>query len=133
MSQQAHLWSRYHAAAIQTRAPEEAARVADAALAEYNKRFETLAKHEREMAELALELELRVRQVQWATEALMAAKHLVDTVNEKYKGHEHFTLESQAHAIFQYGRVALQDHREYVIVPGGMDESDPKLGLRRRP
>jgi hypothetical protein len=134
MSQQAHLWSRYHAAAIQTRAPEEAARAADAALAEYNKRFETLAKHEHEMAALALELEVRVRQVQDATQALMAAKQLVDLVNDKkYQGHEHFGLHDRVRDIFRYVNVVLQDNREYVIVPAGMDESDPRLGLRRRP
>jgi len=133
MSQQAHLWSRYHAAALQTHEPESAAKKADAALAEYNKRFETLAKHEHEMLELALELEVRVRQVQEATQALMAAKQLVDLVNENYKGHEHHAIQDRAHDVFRYAAVVLQDDREYVIVPSGMDPNDPKLGFRRRP
>lgn len=130
MSQQAHLWSKYHAAAMLRLGSEAAAAEADRALAEYNKRFETLSKHEHEMAALALELEVRVRQVQEATQALMAAKHLVDAVKENYKGNEHHKIQDHAHDVFRYAHVALQADREYVIVPSGMDERDPRLGFR---
>ena len=78
MSQQASIWSRYHAAALQTHDAERAAEIADEALAEYNKRFETLSKYEKELSDMAGILEVREAQVFGMTQWLIGFQNLLD-------------------------------------------------------
>jgi hypothetical protein len=129
MSQQAHLWSRYHAAALQTHEPESAAKKADAALAEYNKRFETLAKHEHEMIELARLLAVREEQVYIGTRALMAARDLEEAIQrDGVNAPQPFWREKLTQLATRHLRVV---EGTWTIVPDGMHENDPKL--RRHP
>jgi len=127
MSQQAAPWARYHAAALQTMSPENAALAADKALGQYNKRFETLAKHEQEMAELARTLEIRGEQVYIGTQALMLIDDFIASYDRnEQKVDSHWLRELRdirnRHLHLQGGT--------YVTVVMGMNPDDPKLRNR---
>lgn len=128
MSQQAALWARYHAAALQRFGPEAAADTADLALAEYNKRFETLAKHEADMAELGRTLELREEQEYIGLRALMAAGAYFEALGADAR------LDQETHWMSEL-RQLVRNHlrlikHTWTIVPHGVHEDDPKLKTR---
>jgi hypothetical protein len=130
MSQQASIWSRFMAAALQTYDPESAAKKADGALAEYNKRMETLEKHEKEMVDMALELEARDAQVFGMTMWLIAFQGLLDEIANMTSGTE-LPSERVKQALDRVsrnarGRLTLRD-RSWIFVPNGWPEEDPRL------
>lgn len=132
MSDQAHLWSRYHAAAIQTRAPEAAARAADKALAEYNKRFETLAKYEKELSDMAGILEVREAQAFGMTQWLIGFQNLLDEIAHVRDGSVPAEVKRALDQVSRNGRGRLDlRNGEYVFVPNGWPAEDPRLGKHR--
>jgi len=144
MSQQTEVWSKFFAAALANpyvcdqnesidHVTELAAKVADFALAEYNKRSETLAKHEKEMTEMALELEARDAQVFAAITWLVRFQSLLDTL-----AHKDMTAEAVKQEVFEVarngrGRLDLRAG-EYVLVPNGWQADNPRLlPYRKKP
>jgi hypothetical protein len=131
MSQQASIWSRFMAAALQTHEPEAAAKKADGALAEYNKRMETLAKDERTIAQLALTLEMRDEQAYIGLRALMAAGAMFEHVEANgivnvNVNDDHWMGELRSLAKNHLRLVG----NTWTIVPYGIHENDPKLRKR---
>jgi hypothetical protein len=131
MSQQALIWSRFLAAALQTHGAEAAAKKADEALAEYNKRFEVLAKYEAELAEMAKLLAVRNEQAGIGTQALMHASDLLEALKRDDKARALILDPPTSHWFHALkglvdGNLRLVGHT-YTTVPTGMNPDDPKL------
>ena len=131
MSQQAHIWSRYHAAALQTQRPDDAAKTADLALAEYNKRFEVLAKYEAELTKQALVLEVRDQQVGIGTETLMVASDLLEAWKRNETNMKEAGISLDDHWLRTLKQLVDRHLRlvgnTYTTVPAGIREDDPRL------
>jgi hypothetical protein len=129
MSQQASIWSRFHAAALQTHGAEAAAKKADEALAEYNKRFEVLAKYEAELAAAHELLRIRDQQVYIGLQALMTGSDLWEAFHRS--GRDHSGPQAEAHWFDQMSCLVKNHLRligdTWTIVPHGMTETDPSL------
>lgn len=136
MSQQASIWSRFMAAALANpyvcdenesidAVTERAAKVADCALAEYNKRMESLSKLEAELAEAWRLIEVRNAQVDIGTRTLMVARDLLEAWRRDHKNDN-----VDSHWIHELEKLERHLHlvgHTFTTVPDGIDPADPKL------